>query len=429
MDCINFGVILYFMVGLAPGAGYFFTFMGIVFLFNILMNEFLFLFATFATSKASVQVAAACLVFFFMLFAGFIIAPNTIPSYYEWIYWYSPMTWAYRALVVNEFTSNKYPTEVGQLNLQNLGFVDDRGETFDREWITWAFIYMLGHILLTIVASALILNNVRVSGQSPPVIEKDNDQNTSQGSNANAAATAGGAETVQDVDVPFKPVTLSFENVCYDVKASTSNEDLRLLNNVNGFFKAGRMCALMGESGAGKTTLMDLVALRKNTGTVTGEILVNGFPQEKTAFRRCSGYVEQFDVQSPQLTVRETVLFSARLRLDSEKVPTDDAKQRFCDKVLKTLELTPLADSLVGSDEEGGLSFEQRKRLSIAVELAASPSILFLDEVRQTLSCLLIPMKGMRDHVSNLIGPIGVFCCLKHIHSQQRVLMVGVPVW
>ena len=88
--------------------------------------------------------------------------------------------------------------------------------------------------------------------------------------------------------------------------------------------------------------------------------------------------MEQFDAPSPQLTVRETVLFSARLRLDVEK---DEDKCAFVDEVLKTLELTPLADVLVGSPEEGGLSFEQIKRLSIAVELAASPSILFLDQV------------------------------------------------
>ena len=108
---------------------------------------------------------------------------------------------------------------------------------------------------------------------------------------------------------------------------------------------------------------------------------MNGHLQEPISFRRCSGYVEQFDVQSPELTVRETVLFSARLRLDPKKVKTDEEVQIFCDQVLRTLELTPLGDCLVGSDEEGGLSFEQRKRLSIAVELAASPSILFLDEV------------------------------------------------
>jgi ABC-type multidrug transport system ATPase subunit len=127
---------------------------------------------------------------------------------------------------------------------------------------------------------------------------------------------------------------------------------------------------------------MDVIAMRKNTGTVSGQVLINGFPQSTKTFRRVTGYVEQFDVQSPELTVRETVLYSARLRLDSKEkvVETDESKVRYVDSVMRKLELTKLADCLVGSDEEGGLTFEQRKRLSIAVELAASPSIIFLDE-------------------------------------------------
>lgn len=126
----------------------------------------------------------------------------------------------------------------------------------------------------------------------------------------------------------------------------------------------------------------DVVALRKSSGTIAGDVRLNGFEQDPASFRRCSGYVEQFDVQAPELTVRETVVFSARLRLDSKDpaVATDEAKDRYVDNVLKTLEMTSLADCVVGSDE-GGLSFEQKKRLSIAVELAASPSIIFLDEV------------------------------------------------
>lgn len=124
-----------------------------------------------------------------------------------------------------------------------------------------------------------------------------------------------------------------------------------------------------------------MISLRKNVGIVRGEVRLNGFLQDPITFRRCSGYVEQFDVQSAQLTVRETVLFSARLRLDPA-VATDEEQESFADQVLRTLELTDIADSLVGSDDEGGISFEQRKRLSIAVELAASPSIIFLDEVR-----------------------------------------------
>jgi ABC-type multidrug transport system ATPase subunit len=93
--------------------------------------------------------------------------------------------------------------------------------------------------------------------------------------------------------------------------------------------------------------------------------------------RRCTGYVEQFDTQSPQLTIRETVQFSANMRLD-ESVPVE-TKEQFVNQILEMLELDKEADLLVGSDNTGGLSFEQKKRLSIAVELAANPSIIFLE--------------------------------------------------
>lgn len=95
------------------------------------------------------------------------------------------------------------------------------------------------------------------------------------------------------------------------------------------------------------------------------------------------GYVVQFDTQSPQLTIRETCDFSAKLRLDeSDSAVTAENIITFVDQQLEMLELTLIQDLQVGSDESGGLSFEQRKRLSIAVELCANPSILFLDEVQ-----------------------------------------------
>jgi hypothetical protein len=227
------------MVGLAPQPEYFFTFMAVVFVFSVLMSEFLFIFSTFAVTKALVQVASACSVFFFMLFCGFIIAPNTIPNYYQWIYWYNPLSWSYRALVVNEFTSSKYTKEEGESILGFAGFVDSKGEPFTREWILWGFIFMIGHILLSLLASALILHYKRVYGESPPSFEAVEQE---------LKAGAGGSSE-ENVDLSFKPITLSFENICYDVKTSKGDENLRLLHNINGFFKAGRMCALMGESG------------------------------------------------------------------------------------------------------------------------------------------------------------------------------------
>ena len=130
------------------------------------------------------------------------------------------------------------------------------------------------------------------------------------------------------------------------------------------------MTALMGSSGAGKTTLMDVLSLRKTSGEIEGEVWLNGHPQEEESFRRCTGYVEQFDEQSEQLTVRETVEFSALLRLDEhDEAVNSESMSRFVDMTLDMLELTRIQTLQVGTDETGGLSFEQKKRLSIAVEL------------------------------------------------------------
>lgn len=124
---------------------------------------------------------------------------------------------------------------------------------------------------------------------------------------------------------------------------------------------------------------MDVLSLRKTSGEIDGQVWLNGHLQEELSFRRCTGYVEQFDVQSPQLTIRETMEFSAKLRLDeSDPAVTNESIQKFIDQTLSMLELTNEQDLQVGSDATGGLSFEQKKRLSIAVELVANPSIIFL---------------------------------------------------
>lgn len=155
---------------------------------------------------------------------------------------------------------------------------------------------------------------------------------------------------------------------------------------------------------------MDVIALRKTSGTITGEVRLNGFFQDRVSFLRCSGYVEQFDVQQAELTVRETVVFSARLRLDSKNpiTATDKGKLRFADYVLDMLELTDIKDLQVGSYAEGGLSFEQRKRLAIAVELAASPSIIFLDE----------PTSGLDSR-----GALVIMRAMKAIANTQRTVV------
>jgi len=103
------------------------------------------------------------------------------------------------------------------------------------------------------------------------------------------------------------------------MKSQGIDEDrLKLLHDVSGAFRPGILTALMGVSGAGKTTLMDVLAGRKTGGYIEGSINISGYPKNQTTFARVSGYCEQNDIHSPYVTVYESLLFSAWLRLPSD---------------------------------------------------------------------------------------------------------------
>ena len=141
-----------------------------------------------------------------------------------------------------------------------------------------------------------------------------------------------------------------------------------------GYAQPGVLTALMGGSGAGKTTLMDVLAGRKTQGVTHGDLLVNGHAKEQATWARAVGYVEQTDVHSAGLTVQESLSFSAALRL-GDGVPAD-VRAACVLEVLMVTELFDLRGNLVGTPGLSGLSVEQRRRLSIGVELVANPSVL-----------------------------------------------------
>ncbi|KAM0834134.1 hypothetical protein ACQ4PT_063809 [Festuca glaucescens] len=185
--------------------------------------------------------------------------------------------------------------------------------------------------------------------------------------------------------LPFTPLIISFQDVNYYVDTPAEMKErgymeskLQLLHNITGAFQPGVLSALMGVTGAGKTTLLDVLAGRKTGGVIEGDIRIGGYPKIQETFARISGYCEQTDVHSPQITVGESVAYSAWLRLP----PEIDSKTRneFVNEVLETIELDEIRDSLVGIPGVNGLSTEQRKRLTIAVKLVSNPSIIFMDE-------------------------------------------------
>lgn len=130
---------------------------------------------------------------------------------------------------------------------------------------------------------------------------------------------------------------------------------------------------------AGKTTLLDVIAGRKNSGKMEGSIFLNGFPKEQKSFARLTAYVEQMDIHSPLTTVKEALEFSAALRLPASV--TAAARAAFVLEVIQMLELDDIADRKIGDmGAADGLSPGQRKRLTIGVELVSNAPILFLDE-------------------------------------------------
>jgi ABC-type multidrug transport system ATPase subunit len=186
-------------------------------------------------------------------------------------------------------------------------------------------------------------------------------------------ATKGETEG-SEIKINSKAI-LTWEGLNYDVP--TPSGQLRLLNNVYGYVRPGELTALMGASGAGKTTLLDVLAARKNIGVISGEVLVDGI-KPGTGFQRGTSYAEQLDVHEATQTVREALRFSADLRQPID-VPQSE-KYAYVEEVLSLLEMEDMADAIIG-DPESGLAVEQRKRVTIGVELAAKPELLlFLDE-------------------------------------------------
>ncbi|KAK9078288.1 hypothetical protein SSX86_002345 [Deinandra increscens subsp. villosa] len=178
-----------------------------------------------------------------------------------------------------------------------------------------------------------------------------------------------------------------------------SDDRLVLLKDLSGSFRPGVLTALMGVSGAGKTTLMDVLAGRKTGGIIDGDIRISGYPKKQKTFARISGYCEQNDIHSPHVTIYESLVYSAWLRL-----PTDvdeNTRKMFVNEVMELVELNPIRNALVGLPGVNGLSTEQRKRLTIAVELVANPSIIFMDEPTSGLDAraAAIVMRTVRNTV------------------------------
>ncbi|XP_072050826.1 broad substrate specificity ATP-binding cassette transporter ABCG2-like [Amphiura filiformis] len=196
--------------------------------------------------------------------------------------------------------------------------------------------------------------------------------------NTNPTAADGSRKTLSSA-LSITGSTLSFHDIQYSVQVKQGKcgkVDKVILKDISGVFKPG-MNAIMGPTGGGKTSLLDVLAARKDPNGLSGKVLIDGKPQPSN-FRLISGYVVQDDIVMGTLSVRENLTFSASLRLPSS-VGTKEREQRVED-VISELGLQDCADTRIGGDFSRGVSGGERKRTNVGMELIIKPTFLFLDE-------------------------------------------------
>ncbi|CAK7343396.1 unnamed protein product, partial [Dovyalis caffra] len=306
-------ILTYYTIGFAPSASRFFRqFLAFFGIHQMALALFRFLAAVGRTQVVANTLGTFTLLLVFVL-GGFIVAKDDIEPWMIWGYYSSPMMYGQNAIVMNEF-------------------LDDR-------WSVMKFHY----------DKLLCENFISALGDSKAVIVEEDEKKKKKSSSAqhraegiDMANMGNSAETGHAVDnstkrgmvLPFRPLSLAFNHVNYyvdmpdEMKSKGIDEDrLQLLRDVSGAFRPGILTALVGVSGAGKTTLMDVLAGRKTGGYIEGTINISGYPKNQATFARVSGYCEQNDIHSPRVTVYESLLYSAWLRL-AKDIDTKTRKAR-----------------------------------------------------------------------------------------------------
>ncbi|KAL4789312.1 P-loop containing nucleoside triphosphate hydrolase protein [Aspergillus venezuelensis] len=371
-----FTIVYYWMCAFQADAGKFFTFWIVV------------------------NAATLCLLSFFCSIGANCTKFETPPR--SLVFWINPAAYAFESLMGNEFGGRTMACEVPQYVPYGSRYRDAQyractvaGSSGDEingaNYIHDEYSYSIHHVwrgfgvvvgmwFFFAFLTAVGFERLRSQGDSSYLVFSRGSHAAHLDEEEKGAAdkSVSRGDSEPDQNMP-KQAIFTWSDLDYYV--NHHGEKLQLLSQVFGFVKPGSLVALMGCSGAGKTTLLDVLAQRQDSGEITGSILVDGKPQN-ISFQRTTGYCEQLDVHEPSATVKEALIFSALLRQ-----PAGTPKQEkldYVDKIIDLLELGSISDALIGTPS-AGLSIEQRKRLTLGVELVAKPTLLLLDELTSGL--------------------------------------------
>lgn len=423
MQVTLFALPSYWMTGLKPTGEAFMTYWIITISVTMCMTAmFRAIGAAFSSFDAASKVSGF-LMNALIIYTGFLIPRPMMHPWFAWLFWINPLAYGYEAILSNEFHGQVMPCVnfnlvpngpsynnsefqactgirgaplgaaviTGDQYLQGLTY--SHAHVWRNFGIVWAWWVLF--VALTIYFTSnwsqvsgnsgfLVIPHEKTRKMKHLAVDEESqsrldlpDSSHRSGASPTDDEKTSAANTSANLDAQLIRNTSIFtwKDLTYTVK--TSSGDRILLDNVQGWVKPGMLGALMGSSGAGKTTLLDVLAQRKTEGTIKGSVLVDG-RELPVSFQRSAGYCEQLDVHEPLSTVREALEFSALLR-QSRDTPVDQ-KLKYVDIIIDLLEMHDIENTLVGTTT-AGLSVEQRKRLTIGVELVSKPSILiFLDE-------------------------------------------------
>jgi len=371
--------------------------------------------------------------------AGFIVIKDELDYPWKAFLYINPVHYAFATSTLNEFWGLEFSGETPcsdtqiednfpiECEKEGDRFVQEGipGESFlyfydlyDEESKKWEFLFINLCFLLFWQFAALTATSALVREVfTPSILILDYDVKTHRQEEA-----ALGIETYQSTGsvavkkrkfrklIPRILISWSGLNYGVDLVDRETKKPFfkHILHDVFGYAEPGKVIALMGATGAGKSTLMDVLADYKTIGKQWGEIKVNGIERTEESdiykiFHMVSGYCEQFDSHEGSMTVRQAIEFSAHLRLPTN-IPEDEIQDRV-DDVLAKLELVPLQDTMIGNDHSGGISPEYRKKVTIGVELVMDPGLLFLDEPTTGLDSasalnVMTCVKGLADEMS-----------------------------
>ncbi|CAI6341635.1 unnamed protein product [Periconia digitata] len=410
---IPFCLIMYFMTELDINVSKFWIYLLFVFTTTFSITSLYRMFASLSPNIDDAVRFSGIALNLLIIYVGYVIPkPQLLSDYiwFGWLYWVNPISYSFEGVLSNEFSDRTMECDASQLVPQGPGidpafqgcsltgaapnaqtvtgaaylqtsFNYSRSNLWRNFGVVIAFtvLYLLVTVFATEMFSfsaegggALIFKKSKQAKKAVEQAPADEEKGAESGLNpSDSSSSAPQEEDKALAGISSSKSIFTWQDVEYTVPYQGGEK--RILNKVNGYAKPGVMVALMGASGAGKTTLLNTLSQRQTTGVVSGSMLVDGKALGRD-FQRGTGFCEQMDLHDGTATIREALEFSAILRQDKD-IPRQE-KIDYVDTIIDLLELHSIQDALVGS-----LGVEQKKRLTIGVELAAKPSLLlFLDE-------------------------------------------------